>query len=611
MVIESLNYGVFTLNSIKYQISLNRRISLSVVCLGGILTSYPACSGVVLLDDAYVSNTAVSKNYGNAATLKIVGDVSDGYLRFDLASAIPPGDPQVAKATLKVFVSGKKGTTGSLDIYETTTDLEELQLNRASLLVGDLIASKAPAKNNWVEFDVSDYVVANQNNDSLAFALKGSTGLNVDIDSKESKTTSHAASLEIEWANVSGLAGPANTAYGRNALALNTSGIYNTAIGLDALAANIGGNRNTAIGDGALAANLNGLDNTASGFEALKANTSGFNNSGLGVSALTANTTGSFNSATGYYALSKNTTGIANTAHGAQSLMQNSTGNYNTAAGVQSLFNNSTGEANTAQGWQALFRNTTGLSNTALGGAALQANTTGNYNTASGWRALFANTTGTNNTANGLSALLNNLTGANNTASGYNALANNTQGSNNSAFGISALSLNTTGSNNTAIGVSADVTTGNLSNTTALGYDAKVTSSNMIRLGNADITVIEGQVAFSTSSDQRFKAQIKDLPLGADFITRLRPVEYIRINDQNKTKEWGLIAQELQQTLKETGYQDAGLLQKDNTAEQYLSVRYNDLMAPMIKTIQDQQKTIEVLTKRIEVLEQQNKANTN
>jgi hypothetical protein len=184
------------LNSIKYQISLSS-LSLSVVFFSGLLTTCPAFSEVVLLDDAYVSNTAVGKNYGNAATLKIVGDASDGYLRFDLASAIPPGDPQVAKATLKVFVSGKKGTTGSLDIYETTTDLEELQLNRASLLVGDLIASQSPAKNNWVEFDVSDYVVANQNNDSLAFALKGSTGLNVDIDSKESKTTSHAASLDI------------------------------------------------------------------------------------------------------------------------------------------------------------------------------------------------------------------------------------------------------------------------------------------------------------------------------------------------------------------------------------------------------------------------------
>ncbi len=597
------------MNSIRYKTSPQNTLSLRIAgCLSGLLLACPAFCGVALLDDAYVSNTAVSKNFGNAATLKIVGDASDGYLRFDLASALPPGDPQVAKATLKVFVSGKKGTTGSLDVYETTTDLEELQLNRATLLVGNLIASETPVKNNWVEFDVSDYVVANQNAASLAFAIKGSTGLNADIDSKESKTTSHAASLEIEWANVSGLAGPANTAYGRNALALNTSGIYNTGIGLNALAANTGGNRNTATGDGALEANLNGLDNTATGFEALNANTTGFSNSSLGVSALAANTTGSLNTATGYNALNKNTTGAANTADGAQALLQNTTGNYNTSVGVQSLFYNTNGEANTAHGWQALYRNTTGIGNTASGGASLQANTTGNYNTAHGWRSLFANTTGTNNTASGISALQNNLTGANNTAAGYNALANNTQGSNNSALGISALSLNTTGSHNTAVGVSADVTTGNLSNTTAIGYEAKVDSSNMIRLGNADVTVIEGQVAFTTSSDQRFKTQIKDLALGADFIARLRPVEYIRINDQNKTKEWGLIAQDLQQTLKETGYQDAGLLQKDNTAEQYLSLRYNDLMAPMIKTLQDQQKTIEALTKRIEVLEQQNKA---
>jgi hypothetical protein len=114
-------------------------------------------------------------------------------------------------------------------------------------------------------------------------------------------------------------------------------------------------------------------------------------------------------------------------------------------------------------------------------------------------------------------------------------------------------------------------------------------------------------VAFSTSSDQRFKSQIKDLPLGVDFITRLHPVEYIRNNDQTQTKEWGLIAQELQQTLADKGYKNAGIVQTDNTPNQYMSVRYNDLLAPMIKAIQDQQKTIEALTKRIEVLEQQNK----
>jgi uncharacterized protein YktB (UPF0637 family) len=75
-----------------------------------------------------------------------------------------------------------------------------------------------------------------------------------------------------------------------------------------------------------------------------------------------------------------------------------------------------------------------------------------------------------------------------------------------------------------------------------------------------------------------------------DFISKLRPVEYIRNNNTNQTKEWGVIAQELQQILQDIGYQNAGVISEDKTKEKYLAVRYNDLLAPMIKAIQEQQK---------------------
>ena len=107
------------------------------------------------------------------------------------------------------------------------------------------------------------------------------------------------------------------------------------------------------------------------------------------------------------------------------------------------------------------------------------------------------------------------------------------------------------------------------------------------------------------------------MPLGLDFITQLRPVEYLRNNDAEKSKEWGLIAQELQQTLKTLGYKDAGIVTEDSTSEKYMSVRYNDLLAPMIKATQEQQKLIQAqdsvikeqdsiikdLLKRVETLE--------
>src|SRR5262245_41107078 len=89
----------------------------------------------------------------------------------------------------------------------------------------------------------------------------------------------------------------------------------------------------------------------------------------------------------------------------------------------------------------------------------------------------------------------------NNTSLGTGALQNNT-GSNNTAIGFSALFNNTRGSSNTAIGVAANVSDGNLNNATAIGAGAMVNASNKVRLGNTDVTVIEGQVAFTAVSDK-------------------------------------------------------------------------------------------------------------
>ena len=88
-----------------------------------------------------------------------------------------------------------------------------------------------------------------------------------------------------------------------------------------------------------------------------------------------------------------------------------------------------------------------------------------------------------------------------NTAIGGGALFSNATGNFNTASGGSALSGNTTGSLNTAIGFGADVSTDGLINATAIGSGALVNASNKIRLGNSSVTVIEGQVGFTASSD--------------------------------------------------------------------------------------------------------------
>ena len=49
------------------------------------------------------------------------------------------------------------------------------------------------------------------------------------------------------------------------------------------------------------------------------------------------------------------------------------------------------------------------------------------------------------------------------------------------------------------------MSTENLTNATAIGANATVNASNKVRLGDTDVTVIEGQVAFTASSDETKK----------------------------------------------------------------------------------------------------------
>ena len=140
-----------------------------------------------------------------------------------------------------------------------------------------------------------------------------------------------------------------------------------------------------------------------------------------------------------------------------------------------------------------------------------------------------------------------NTTGVGNTASGLNALLNNTTGDLNTAIGVSALYSNTTGSFNTAIGFAADVSAGNLTNATAIGNSAVVNASNKIRLGNAAVTVIEGQVAFTASSDKTKKENFQPVD-GEEVLGKIRGFELSSWNfighDPKEFRHYGPMAQD-------------------------------------------------------------------
>jgi len=367
--------------------------------------------------------------------------------------------------------------------------------------------------------------------------------------------------------------------------------------------------------------------NTSWGYEGLMHNTDGEFNTAIGDQALLSNTGGSYNSALGVFALGSNTTGLDNTAIGAVCLALNTTGIFNTAIGYSAMYYNTTGARNTASGTRALEQNTTGSDNTATGADVLNRNTTGSRNTANGLSAMYANTTGTDNTATGFQSLMSNTEGDWNTADGANALFGNTLGFFNTAVGYQAMSSITTGSTNTAIGAFCNVTANYLSNATAIGYNTIVNASNKVRIGNTAITVIEGQVPFTTPSDGRFKYNVKEDVRGLDFILQLRPVTYqfdvkkfdtqlhstqkdykednamqASFDKASAIRRTGFIAQEVEQALIKTGYDFSGIIKPQSENEHY-SLSYESFVVPLVKAVQEQQKIIEDLKKRIEALE--------
>lgn len=380
-----------------------------------------------------------------------------------------------------------------------------------------------------------------------------------------------------------------NTATGFNALVANTTGINNNAIGTNALMTNITGSSSVALGNDALA--LSTVSNmTAVGGFALAANTTGLANTALGYNSLKANTTGELNTATGSNALFANTTGSYNTAIGADVLKANTTGTDNTAIGTYALLGNTVGTANTAIGSYALYNNIVGSVNVAIGFGALRFNG-GSYNIAMGRYSLQINS-GFSNTAIGSHAATQNTTGGNNTVIGESAFSDNTSGSYNTAIGTYSMKSNKTGSNNTSLGYNIDFTN-TTNNSTAIGANTSITTSNTIQMGNSAITTAKVQVAWTITSDRRWKSDIKNSDLGLDFIIKLRPVSYLRKNDETKKTEYGFIAQELEETLNKIGVTNAGILSKDG--EGMYQVRYNDFIAPMVKAIQEQQTQIEEL----------------
>ncbi len=388
------------------------------------------------------------------------------------------------------------------------------------------------------------------------------------------------------------------TMYGTGSSLLEAS--YNTGIGHNSLGSLTTGYQNSALGMESMFANTTGYYNSAIWYQSLRMNTDGFQNSAFGHSSLYSNITGNRNSAFGYSSLKQNTTGYSNSSFGVFSLINNTTGSWNSAFGQSSLASNTTGYQNSGFGMFSLSGNTTGYENSAFGVNSLPINTTGYQNCAFGFSSLFYNTTAIQNTAVGHSSLRSNTTGNFNTALGFQSLYLNYNGFQNTAVGHHSLQSNN-GNYNTALGYNAGSTITGGSNLTCIGIDAAPTTPNAINqvtLGNIFVTSLRCAVTTITSlSDKRDKKNIKELSLGLDFITKLKPRQFNwdkrewyddNVSDGSKMTEAptaGFIAQELDSAQTIAGAEWLNLVLKDNP-EKWEATPGN-LLPIVVKAVQE------------------------
>ena len=437
-----------------------------------------------------------------------------------------------------------------------------------------------------------------------------------------------------------------NVVVGDEAGTALTTGDNNVAVGFEALATEDGNGNNVGVGYRALKTQNAGADgyNVAIGSDAGTALTTGVYNTIVGGLAGDALTVGNHNVAVGLNALTADTKGEKSVAIGYQALLtQNftsATDTGNVAIGFEAGKLLTTGTHNTLLGYQAGDALTTPFGNVALGDRTLSSETTGQRNTAVGCTALFsqngASETLTYNTAFGYQAggsittgIENVFIGAlagdactdddHNTFVGYNSGAIVNGGFRNTFLGKDSGDAMTTGDKNVIIG-SYSGNEGSLDIRTESGHIILSEGDGNVRLrisggSNVDQLFVPGVYTWTTSSSAnvvvtssaghiarstsalKYKQDIRDLE---DIdIDKFRPIRYKSKSDiDDQTKDhFGFIADEVH---------DAGITElvsygDDNEVEGF---QYERMTAVLVKTLQEQKKTIASLEARIKILEE-------
>ncbi|MGV6828073.1 MAG: tail fiber domain-containing protein [Flavobacteriales bacterium] len=171
------------------------------------------------------------------------------------------------------------------------------------------------------------------------------------------------------------------------------------------------------------------------------------------------------------------------------------------------------------------------------------------------------------------------------------------------------------------IGGATNPVNANRSNNVIIGDATTSTADGQARFGDSGVSSIGGFANWTNVSDKRFKKEIKEDVVGISFIKKLRPVSYqlntttlnkflnlssdaIKETSQNRKAQEiqnGFLAQEVEKAANETHFNFNGIKKPKNEDDVY-GLRYASFVVPLVKAIQEQQKTLNQQQERIKAL---------
>jgi hypothetical protein len=209
-----------------------RFVSLMSVILLACVAAY---AQLTPSQDSFTNSAAATTNYGSNVLLDVDGAKETAYIQFNLAS-IPSG-ASVSQATLKLYVNAVT-MAGSFNVdyvngsWSEGTITYDLAPALGTTLASNVAITTAD-KNQYILINITPALQAwlsgSQANDGIALVANGT--FNASFDSKESKTTSHSAELDVVFAGGggSGITG-IETGSGSGLIGGGTSGTLNLSL---------------------------------------------------------------------------------------------------------------------------------------------------------------------------------------------------------------------------------------------------------------------------------------------------------------------------------------------------------------------------------------------